>query len=122
MFITIDKNGYVNSWSWAKNSPDMIEIDNAMIPEGWNDNAFDYKYVRGQLRYDVEGKAARDLEEKILRLKKDRELKCFPIINRGQLWYNTLTKRQLQELDKWYTEWLDAPQTLVEPQTPEWLK
>ena len=27
MFITVDKNGYVNSWSWAKNSPDMIEID-----------------------------------------------------------------------------------------------
>ncbi len=122
MFITVDKNGYVNSWSWAKNNSDMIEIDDAKIPEGWNDNAFDYRYVRGQLRYDVEGKAARDLEEKILRLKQDRELKCFPIINRGQLWYNTLTKRQLQELDKWYTEWLDAPQTLVEPQTPEWLK
>lgn len=47
MFITVDKNGYVSSWSWAKNDPDMIEIDDAIIPESWNDNAFDYKYVRG---------------------------------------------------------------------------
>ena len=122
MFITIDKNGFVDSWSWAKNNPDMIEIDNALIPKDWNQNAFYYRYCGGALHYDTEGKAAHDLEEKILRLKEDRELKCFSIINRGQLWYSTLTKKQLKELQDWYIAWLDAPQTLKEPIKPDWLK
>lgn len=122
MYITVDKNNFVDSWAWAKNSPNMIEINNALIPKDWNQNAFQYKYCDGKLQYDYEGKAARDLEEKILRLRKDRALKCFSIINRGYLWYKTLSNKQMKELENWYAAWLDAPQTLIEPKKPEWLK
>ena len=47
---------------------------------------------------------------------------CFPIINRGQLWYNNLTDEQQEELSKWYNEWLNVTTTLVMPETPDWLK
>ena len=51
-----------------------------------------------------------------------RERDCFPIINRGQLWYQTLTEDQLIELNKWYKDWLDVTKTLVIPTKPSWLE
>lgn len=50
-----------------------------------------------------------------------RAEECFPIINRGKLWYDTLTPIQLGELKAWYHAWLDAPETLVYPKRPAWL-
>ena len=63
-------------------------------------------------------------------LRTRRENECFSIINRGVLWYNTLTEEQRLELDKWYKEWLDITDKYVEgidietiiPKKPEWLK
>lgn len=55
----------------------------------------------------------------ILRIKRDYE--CFSYINRGQLWVNTLTKEQRQELTQWYQAWLDVTETLEIPKKPEWL-
>lgn len=46
---------------------------------------------------------------------------CFPVINRGKLWYDRLTPLQLGELKSWYQAWLDAPKTLVYPAEPAWL-
>lgn len=51
-----------------------------------------------------------------------RNQECFPIINRGKLWYDNLTQEQLEELNKWYTEWLNVTDTLIEPVKPSWLK
>ena len=60
-----------------------------------------------------------ELEEAI---RKRRARECFPIVNRGKLWYNRLSNEQVEELDKWYTSWLDAPETHIIPAEPEWLK
>ena len=60
-----------------------------------------------------------ELEEAI---RKRRARECFPIINRGKLWYNRLSSEQVEELDKWYGSWLDAPETHIIPAEPEWLK
>ena len=54
--------------------------------------------------------------------RKQRETECFPIINRGKLWYDCLTSEQLAELKKWYHDWLDVTETLVIPIKPKWLK
>lgn len=54
-------------------------------------------------------------------LRKRREQVCFPIINRGQLWYNTLTAAQITELSAWYQAWLDVTETRVVPTAPSWL-
>lgn len=55
-------------------------------------------------------------------LRAKRETECFTIINRGQLWYDTLTETQLNELNTWYHEWLDITETLVIPTKPDWLE
>lgn len=54
-------------------------------------------------------------------LRAKRETECFPIINRGQLWYDTLAKQQIVELKEWYIAWLDVTDTLIIPNKPNWL-
>ncbi|MFI3329115.1 MAG: hypothetical protein R3Y05_01360 [bacterium] len=61
-------------------------------------------------------------ELEILDLKHKREYICFPIINRGQFWYNTLTDTQKMELQKWYDNWLNVTETKVIPTKPTWLE
>lgn len=50
-----------------------------------------------------------------------REIECFRFINRGPLWYNSLTEEQQKELSTWYTAWLDITETEQVPTKPEWL-
>lgn len=54
-------------------------------------------------------------------LRENRAKVCFPVINRGKLWYDRLSPLQLGELKSWYQQWLDAPKTLVYPKAPDWL-
>ncbi len=54
-------------------------------------------------------------------LRKLREVECFSIVNRGKLWYDTLTFEQLEELKQWYKAWLNVTETLVIPITPKWV-
>lgn len=61
-------------------------------------------------------------EELLQQLREQREIECFSIINRGQLWYNSLTEEQLAELQVWYKAWLDVTETKVVPEKLEWLK
>lgn len=51
-----------------------------------------------------------------------RAVECFPIVNRGVLWYEKLTEVQKSELSAWYEAWLNAPQTLSAPEIPAWIK
>lgn len=62
------------------------------------------------------------LENKKDELRNKRKSECFTIINRGILWYDNLTQEQLNELNKWYNDWLNVTDTLIEPVKPEWLK
>lgn len=54
-------------------------------------------------------------------LREQRSKVCFPIINRGKLWYDCLTNTQLSELRDWYWAWLNVTETLEIPVTPKWL-
>jgi hypothetical protein len=54
-------------------------------------------------------------------IRERREKECFPVINRGLLWYDRLSKSQLSELERWYQEWLDAPETGKIPAFPTWI-
>lgn len=62
------------------------------------------------------------LENKKNNLRNRREQECFSIINRGSLWYDNLSRLQLEELEEWYHKWLDVTITLEAPEKPEWLK
>lgn len=55
------------------------------------------------------------------KLRERREKECFSVINRGVLWYDRLTKAQINELYHWYQRWLDVTITGVVPPKPSWL-
>lgn len=65
---------------------------------------------------------AAEQEERLkeeLRIRRASE--CFPIINRGKLWYDKLTAEQQTELSAWYEAWLDVTQTKIVPEAPDWI-
>ena len=87
------------------------------------------KDYRGKLIFKSEteteeykaGKAAWDAEQAKKELRRRRQEECFPVIDRGKPWYDSLTAEQYQELLTWRQSWLDAPETGVAPERPEWL-
>lgn len=113
---TINENGYITSWTQIPFDPTLpfieVENPNKEIILGYT------KLVNGKL---VTDKKKYDKDKLIDNIKYRREVECFAIVNRGQVWYNTLSKTQKTELQNWYEAWLDAPQTLVIPEKPEWL-
>lgn len=54
-------------------------------------------------------------------LRRERERVCFSVINRGKLWYDSLTFEQLSELRDWYRKWLNVTVTFEIPNAPTWL-
>lgn len=69
------------------------------------------------------------IENKKNELRYKREVDCFSIINRGQLWYDRLSDIQRVELDIWYSKWLSITDIVTEntdieaimPIKPTWL-
>lgn len=82
-------------------------------------------YCQDRDAYKIEdGKFIKLKDEAELRanaIRTCRERECFPIINRGALWYEKLTEEQKTELSAWYEAWLDAPETGTAPTAPVWL-
>ena len=103
------------------NADTQKELDEKL--KHFNDNYYDYKQTANSLVYDESHNGLDKLthELKLHDLRETRSQKCFSIVNRGQMWYNRLTESQKQELQDWYEAWLNVTDTLVEPETPEWL-
>lgn len=74
------------------------------------------------LTFSVDKYNARKEKFELDKLRQQREVECFPIINRGQLWYDTLTSEQRTDLQSFYRAWLDVTETKVVPTKPSWLK
>ena len=111
----LEENGIISQCSEDKFSEEALYTEKEIV--------HDYN---GILRFadEISDEEKENMRRNVLlnKIRADRENACFPIINRGQLWYNKLTESQKTELDAWYQAWLDAPQTLTEPETPAWLK
>ena len=60
--------------------------------------------------------------DELAELRYQRDIECFPIINRGILWYDTLTNVQKEELKVWYQAWLDVTETKTIPEKPDFIK
>ena len=127
---------YYNSDGWICNLyPYNLPIDNINNYIDINDEEYNkllssqkyhaWKYDGNELintQYEDE-----PLSEILDRIRTIRDTDCFSIINRGKLWYDTLSKEQITELNKWYNEWLDLPNKYVGgdilyPEKPEWLE
>lgn len=83
------------------------------------------KIENGQLVVVNKNLTAEQLQEveqiELNQLRARREEECFPIVNRGQLWYNKLTQEQIVQLNTWYQAWLDVTATKIIPTKPSWL-
>lgn len=110
----LDKFGYQS----FPETDDMIEIDDELLKQIGKTKCFD---IKKQTVIDYV-KPARSIESQLKSLRTKREKECFSIINRGQLWYSTLTAEQYRELQVWYQAWLDVTKTLVIPEKLGWLE
>lgn len=81
-----------------------------------------YKYENGEAVLDQSKYDEKQNEALLTGIRQQRRSECFPIINRGKLWYDTLTAEQTEELYNWYHDWLNAPETKCIPAKPEWIK
>ena len=121
MKILIDENKYLTCFCINAELENGIEVSDPDDLESFIDIFRAYKYEDGNLILDEQKlqsvNDARIVDE--LRLK--REKACFPVINRGELWYSRLTADQKKELDVWYQAWLDVTDTKVLPDTLTWL-
>ena len=83
------------------------------------------EYVLNYIPRSEEELLAEQLEQEqavIAGLRKKRERECFAVINRGVIWYDTLSVSQKSDLSSWYNAWLDITETKVIPEKPEWLE
>lgn len=123
MNIVLNEQGFVNGYALVGGlGPASIVVE---IPENFDDFEKNYKsYSLSEdgilVKNEDKQKEIEELKE-LNNLRFQRELVCFPYINRGYLWYNKLTDAQKNELDTWYQAWLDVTETKVIPEKPEWL-
>ena len=120
MKIQVNENNYVENYVIVgKSSSCNIEVEE---PEGFSpDNFQAWKYDGEKLVYDGEKAKALQAERDKDEIRFERSRVCFPVVNRGQLWYDTLTESEKNEIREWYQKWLDAPETGVVPEMPKWL-
>lgn len=123
MQIVLNEQGFVDGYVVIGGlGSASIAVDE---PENFDDFVKNYKsYYLSEDGILVKNEdKQKEIEEavELNELRSQRELVCFPYINRGYLWYNKLTDEQKGELDVWYQAWLDVTETKVVPEKPEWL-
>lgn len=121
MKVLLNEQGYVESYALEGELVDALETAEPNDLSHLEKHFTSYRMRDGTLVFD-EGKDAQAQSEAAkAEYRRRRELECFPIINRGQLWYDTLSEGQLSELKNWYQAWLDGTNTQTLPEKPEWL-
>lgn len=115
-------NGYITGYAAIGGFPDGIEASGELIDSLEADKIGCYRYENGRAVFDEEKYMKAQESGLIEGLRARREAECFPVINRGQLWYDRLTEGQKSELSAWYQAWLDVTETKEAPEKPEFLQ
>lgn len=117
----IVEDGYVSSYALEGSLVDGIEVPDPLDTDHFEAHFQSYRLKDGALEYDEEQNAKIEQEALREQLRKQREAECFSVINRGWLWYDTLSDTQVSELRDWYRGWLDVTDTLTVPAEPSWI-
>lgn len=121
MQILTNEQGFITSFALDGM---LVDGEECKEPDNLEDFIANYSCYRirdGDLVLDKKCLAAEAENAKKEEIRKRRRKECFPVINRGSLWYDRLTEQQKKELNTWYLAWLDATQTGAIPEMPEWL-
>lgn len=115
-------NGYITGYALVGEISDGVETDISLLQN--IDNAYIslgvYKYEDGAVTLDNEKLADINVEQSKSEIRLQREKECFTVIDRP-LWLESLTENRLVELRAWRLAWLEAPDTGIIPNRPEWL-
>ena len=122
MKILTDNSGYVESYALIGDILESAEIEMPSDLEHFECNYRAYRVRDGKLVFDEGQATVLQNEAENAQLRVERDAECFSVINRGWLWYDTLTEKQTKELRKWYKDWLDVTETKKKPDRPSWLK
>ena len=121
MQVICDSRGFVQSYAFVGALVDGIEVAAPENVELFAQQFFAFRLNDGKLVHDDKEYEARLTEELKDDYRRRREVECFSIINRGQLWYENISAEQQLELRAWYQAWLDVTDTLVVPERPVWI-
>lgn len=122
MKIKTNTEGFIDSYATVGEILDSTEIDAPADLDHFERNFRAYRIKDGALFFDEAQATVIQTEEENEQLRIERDAECFSVINRGWLWYDTLTEKQTKELRKWYKDWLDVTHTRKKPDKPSWLK
>ena len=121
MKIKIDSGGFIESYATIGDILESTDIEDPADIDHFERNYRAYRIKDGKLFFDESQATILQNEAENAQLRIERDAECFSIINRGWLWYDTLTEKQTKELRKWYTDWLDVTETKKKPDRPSWL-
>lgn len=122
MQIKLNEQGFIDSFAIEGELVDGLELPDPVDIDHFTEHFGSYMVRDGIVQFD-EAQAstlAEESEKDILRQR--RQTECFSFVNRGQLWYATLSIAQIAELTAWYTAWLKVTETKVVPERPAWLE
>ena len=120
MKVTFDENGYVNGWCMVGDNGGE-EYDPPDDFDSFLDRFNVFRVVDGKLVLDEEKAEADREEHELATLRERREAECFSVVNRGWIWYSSLTLAQWRELRTWYLAWLNVTSTKAIPERPAWI-
>ena len=120
MKVTFDENGYVNGWCMVGDNGGE-EYDPPDDFDSFLEGFMHFKLSDGKLVQDKDKASADALALEQTSLRERREQECFSVVNRGWIWYSSLTLAQWRELRSWYLAWLNVTDTKVIPERPSWL-
>lgn len=121
MKVLLNEQGYVESYALEGELVDALETAEPNDLSHFEKHFTSYRMRDGALVFDDAKAAAEQAEAAKTAYRQRRQTECFPVINRGRLWYDALTEEQLSELKTWYRAWLDGTNTQTIPEKPEWL-
>lgn len=122
MKVLLNEAGYVESYALEGELLGAVECDPPEDITVFETHFAAFRIRGGTLVMDTEQIDSMYEAETLNGYRLQREKDCFPIINRGEFWYDRLTDQQREELQLWYQAWLDVTQTQTIPVKPEWLK
>lgn len=122
MKAILDDKGFIASFALEGEITDGIELPTPADIDHFLAHWQSYRSKDGKALFDEEQDAALAVESEKQTLRQRRQTECFVFVNRGQLWYATLSVKQLAELTAWYTAWLKVTETKTIPDRPAWLE
>ena len=122
MKVLLNEKGFIQSYALIGDLVDGIDVPDPEDIDHFTEHYAAYKITDGKTLLDETHQKALQTEAVKENLRNRREVECFSVINRGQLWYEGVSIAQLLELRKWYKAWLNVTDTLVVPEKPTWLE